>query len=135
MFVQRDQLSQRHGSQPLKQDRVRRSVALEGAMRREPRRCSIRLNFLRSFAKRQRLGLSKYVCQKYVMVPADRVQRLTKRNEVAGDEPGSLVDQLVERVLSIGAGFSPVDGPRLVIHFVPSNVTCLPLLSIVNCCR
>src|SRR2546427_1490612 len=31
----------------------------------------------------------------------------------------ALMDQLVERVLAVGAGFTPVDRTRLVIHFLP----------------
>ena len=46
------------------------------------------------------------------MVIAQRIQRLTKSNEVARNEFGSLMEQLVERVLTIGAGLSPND--RLV---------------------
>jgi len=32
----------------------------------------VRLDFLRGFAKRECLGLSKYIGQKYVVMPADR---------------------------------------------------------------
>ena len=38
---------------------------------------------------------------------ADRVVRLDRRDEVARDEPRALVDQLVERVLAVGAGLAP----------------------------
>jgi hypothetical protein len=135
VFVQRDELPQRRRSQPLQQDRVGRTVALEGAVRHEPGRRAFGLDFLRRFAKGQRLRLGKNVGQQDVVVPAERVQRLGKRDEVAGDELGPLMDQLVEGMLAIGARLPPVDRPGLVATSVPSSVTCLPLLSIVNCWR
>ena len=46
---------------------------------------------------------------------AQRVQRLVEANEVAGNELGALVDELVEGVLAVGAGFAPDDGAGLVV--------------------
>src|SRR5208283_1824771 len=37
------------------------------------------------------------------------MQRLGKSDEVARDEPGSLVNQLIERVLSVGSRFTPIN--------------------------
>src|SRR5256885_5486778 len=48
------------------------------------------------------------------MMPANRIQRLGKCNEVARDEPCPLMDQLVERVLPVCSRFSPVDGAGIV---------------------
>jgi hypothetical protein len=83
-------------------------------MGHEPRWRTFGLDFLRRFAKGQRLRLGKYVSQEYVLVPAQPVQRLGKRDEVTGDELGPLMDQLVKRMLAIGARLSPVDRPGLV---------------------
>ena len=46
---------------------------------------------------------------------AERVQRPAEADEVARDQFGSLVDELVERVLAVGAWLAPVDGSRLVV--------------------
>src|SRR5262245_46680274 len=43
------------------------------------------------------------------MLP-QRIERLRECDEVARDQPRALMDQLVERVLSIGSRFSPIDG-------------------------
>ena len=40
-------------------------------------------------------------------------------DEITGDQPRTLVDQLVERVLSVGAGFSPKNGSGGVVHRLP----------------
>lgn len=45
-----------------------------------------------------------------VLAAGDRVERLNRGEEVAGDELGALVDQLVEGVLAVRAGLSPDDG-------------------------
>ena len=42
-------------------------------------------------------------------VVLQRVGRIDERDEVGGDEAGALVDELVERVLPVGAGLAPED--------------------------
>jgi len=44
-------------------------------------------------------------------VPADGVVADGRRQEVGGDQARSLVDQLVEGVLAVGAGLAPDDRP------------------------
>src|SRR5215467_4240931 len=39
--------------------------------------------------------------------------------EIAGDEPRALVDELIERVLAVGARFTPVDRRSLIFDFDP----------------
>ena len=46
----------------------------------------------------------------------DRVRRIDDRDEVGGDQLGALVDQLVEGVLTVGAGFAPEHLARLACH-------------------
>ena len=136
VLVEGDQLAERLRREPFGQDRVRRPVALEDAVRDEPIGRAFGLDLLGRLAEGQRLGLGEDVRQQHVVVPAERVERLRERDEVAGDEPGALMDQLVERVLAVGSGLAPVDRAGLRSRpAVPSSVTCLPLLSIVNCCR
>ena len=45
------------------------------------------------------------------MVVAERVVVSHGGEEVARDQLGALVDQLVEGVLAVGAGLAPDDGP------------------------
>ena len=49
---------------------------------------------------------------------AERIERLLKGDEVARDEPGSLVNQLIERVLTVRSRFAPVNGAGLVRHLL-----------------
>src|SRR5258705_13556997 len=62
-------------------------------------------------------------------MPAKRIERLVKRDEVTGDEPRSLVNQLIEGMLAVGSRFAPINGTRIVAGFVPveSNVLAVAL--------
>src|SRR5262245_7147707 len=50
------------------------------------------------------------------MVVVHRVQRLAEADEVTGDEPRTLVDELVEGVLTVGPRLAPVDWGGVVVH-------------------
>src|SRR4029077_13771717 len=41
---------------------------------------------------------------------AKLMQRLSKRNKVTGNEPGALMNQLIEGMLPVGSRLAPVDG-------------------------
>ena len=47
-------------------------------------------------------------------MPAERVERFRERDEVAGNEPSPLVNQLIEGVLAVGSRLAPVDRRGLV---------------------
>src|SRR5437879_4117093 len=53
------------------------------------------------------------------MVSAKWIERLRKSDEVARDEPGPLMNQLVERVLAVGSRFAPVNWTRVVRYSLP----------------
>src|SRR5205809_8017511 len=72
-----------------------------------------------SLAERQRFGLSQNIRDQHVMMPAERIGRLREGDKVTRNEPGSLVDQLIERVLSVGPGFAPVDRTSIKGHLLP----------------
>ena len=95
----------------------------------QPVRSAFRLDLLGRFAERQRLGLRENVCQQNIVMLSQPVQRLAERDEVARDEPGSLVDQLIKRVLAIGSRFTPIDRTRLVVrlHSVQRDVLAVAL--------
>ena len=73
------------------------------------------LDFLFCFAKGKCLSLSKEVGEQDIVMVSNWVLRLNRREEIAWDEFGSLVDQLVEGVLAIGACLTPDDGTSLVV--------------------
>src|SRR5207247_10221162 len=50
------------------------------------------------------------------MVFAQWVVRLHRREKVARDQLRSLVDQLIEGVLTVGAGLAPDDGTSRKVH-------------------
>ena len=49
-------------------------------------------------------------------MPAERRERVREGDEVARDQARTLVDQLVERVLPVGAGLAPVDRAGVIRH-------------------
>src|SRR6266404_3249456 len=109
MFVQSHQLAQSFRRQLFSDDRVRRTITLEYPVGNEPLGCAFGLHLLRSLAECQCLGLRTDVGNQHIVVAAKRVERLRKSDEVAGDEPGPLMNQLVERMLAIGSRFAPVN--------------------------
>ncbi len=66
---------------------------------------------VRSLAAHQRLGLREEVGEEHLVVLAEGVVRLERREKVARDEPRPLVNELVEGVLPVGAGLAPHDRP------------------------
>src|SRR5215510_3571125 len=50
------------------------------------------------------------------MMAAERIARFREGDKVTRNEPGSLVDQLIEGVLSIGPWFAPVDWTSVKGH-------------------
>src|SRR5262249_42143102 len=78
-------------------------------------RCSFRLYILSGFGEGQCLSLREHVGHEHVMVPAEPIERLAKPDEITWDEPGSLVDQLVKRMLTVGSRLPPIDGTGIAI--------------------
>src|SRR5689334_4471378 len=109
MLIQCDELPECCRIEPLSQDHVRRPVALEDPVRHEPIGCAFRLHLLRGLAKGKRLRLREYVGDQHVMVAPERRERMNEGDEVAGNETSALVNELVERVLSVRSRFAPVD--------------------------
>src|SRR5262249_14540302 len=115
LLVKSDEFAEDFGGEPLGEDRIRWTVALEDPGGYERIRCSFRLDILRRFAEGQCLSLREHVGHEHVMVPAEPIQRLAKPDEITWDEPGSLVDQLVKRMLTVGSRLPPIDGTGIVI--------------------
>src|SRR5271156_5507033 len=53
------------------------------------------------------------------MMATEWIKRRVERNEVAGNEACPLMNQLIERVLTIGARLAPIDGTGRVVNRSP----------------
>src|ERR1039458_3544305 len=115
MLVQRDQLAERFGSQLVGENHARGTIALEHAMRRQPIRRAFGLDLLKRFPECERLGLREYVREQQIVMASERIERPAETDEVARDQFRPLVDELVERMLAVGAGLAPVNRSRLII--------------------
>src|SRR5215813_9026513 len=115
MLVERHELTERGRRELLGDERVRRAITLEYPVWHQPLRRALSLDFLGRLTEGQRLGLGEDVRQEDVVMPAQRIERLAKGDEVTGDEAGALMDELVEGVLTVGARLAPVDGAGLVV--------------------
>src|SRR5271155_1270054 len=114
VLVKSNKLAERFWSELVYKDRIRWAVPFEHLVRDEPIRSAFGLDLLGRLAERQRFGLRENICQKHVVVAANWIERLAECNEVAGDEPGPLMDQLVEGVLAVGSRLAPIDWAGLV---------------------
>src|SRR5262245_25101774 len=115
LLVKSDEFAEDFRGEPLGEDSIRWTVALEYASRYERIRRSFSLDLLGRLAEGQCLGLREHVGHEHVMVPAEPIERLTKSDEITRDESRSLVDQLVKRMLAVGSRLSPIDGTGIVI--------------------
>src|SRR5215470_17656563 len=91
LLVKSDEFAEDFGGEPLGEDRIRWTVALEYASRYERIRCSFSLDLLGRLAEGQCLGLREHVGHEHVVVPAERVERMAKPDKVTRDESRSLV--------------------------------------------
>src|SRR5262245_1525990 len=119
VLVQCDEFPERFRRQLFRDDRIGRMVTLEHAVRHKPIRHALRFRLLGSLPERERFGLGKDIGDEHVMMAAERIGRVRESDKVARNEPGSLMDQLIERVLSVSPGFAPVDRPRIKGYFLP----------------
>src|SRR5579859_1614935 len=117
MLIERDELAQRGGRQALEQKRIRRPIAGEHAMRHEPVRRALRAYLVSSFAESERGGLREDVGHQEVVMATDGIQRLGEGDKVGRNQARALMKQLVERMLSVGARFTPIDRPGRVFDF------------------
>src|SRR5262249_25197056 len=119
VLVQCNEFPERFRRELFSDDGIGRMVTLEHAVRYKPIRHALRFRLLGCLAERQRFGLSQNIGDEHVMMAAKRIGRVGKRDKVTRDEPGSLVDQLIEGVLSVGPGFTPVDRTSVKGHLLP----------------
>ena len=126
MLVQRDELSENVGVDLLHEDGVRWPVTVENLEGNEFCDLGFGLTGGRQLvgdlagglAVHQGFGLGEEVTQQNGVVIAEGVVADGRRDEVAGDQAGTLVDQLVKSVLAVGAGLTPDDGAGFVVDGV-----------------
>ncbi len=109
VLVERDERAEGFGRQGISEQGVGGVVALEGLVRDEFFRHAFRAALLCGLSEGEGLCLRKEVGHELVMVVADRIVRGAETDEVARDHAGSLMDELIEGVLAVGAGFAPDD--------------------------
>ena len=115
-FVERDEAAEDGGGEFFGEDDIGRAVAVEDAVRGECGGGAFGFDFGEGFSEGEGLGLREDIGHEDVVMAAERVEGLGEGDEVAGDEAGALVDELVEAVLAVGAGLAPVDRTRVGIH-------------------
>lgn len=135
MLVVDDQRTKGRRGDLVSKDRCRGTVAQEGLVRHEFVLRSLCLDLLRGLANHQSLCLSKEVGSEHptyvsddqftpgpdlllVLVVLHRVVALSSQNEISWDKLGSLVKQLVERVLSVRSRLAKQDRSGGVLDIV-----------------
>ncbi len=113
MFVQCDQLSDHGRRQFGRNDRRRRPVPAEHAGGHNLFGRALGSDLVRRLAERQRLCLGEEVGKEQAVhvgiAILERASRIRDGDEVGRDQARALVDQLVERVLTVGSRFTPED--------------------------
>jgi hypothetical protein len=109
VLVQGHELAESFRGETLSEDCIRRAVALEDAVGYQPLGRALGFDLLCRLSKRERLALGENVRQKYVVVAAKRIERLAERDEVTRDQTGPLMDQLIEGMLAVGSGLTPIN--------------------------
>ena len=79
----------------------------QDAVRHQPVRRALGPDLVLRLAEGQRFGLGEQVRHQQVVMAAERVQGLAETDEIARDQLGPLVDELVEGMLAVGAGLAP----------------------------
>lgn len=125
VLVERNQRTERLGSQLLEHDRVGRLVTgkdfgLDESIARSLGQFFNHLLF--GLAESERFGLSEKVGEQDLVVLAagNRVERLDGSQKVARNQLGTLVNELVKGVLAVGTGLTPNNRTRLVVDLVTS---------------
>ncbi len=116
MLVKGDHRAKAVGCEALEEERIGRAVTFETAVRAQPVGRSFRFHFILGFSESQRFSLGKKIRHQYVVMVSKRIQGLTEANKITWDQACTLMDELIERVLTVRSRFPPNDGRRLVVH-------------------
>ena len=134
VLVEGDELAEGRRGQLGGQDRVGGTVALEDSVGHLVIGDAFRPHLLPRSSQGEGLRLGEEVGHQQFVVLAEWLGGSCEPDEVARNEPGSLMQELVEGVLAVGAGLATT-GPVSVGTRRPSRHTDLPLLSMSSCWR
>ena len=113
VLVQGDKLAERERGQRVAEDRGRRTVALKAAGRDDLLGRALGAHLIGRLTKSERLGLGQEVAQEQLVdilaAVGCGVGSVGEGDEIGRDHHGALVQQLVEGVLTVGAGLAPED--------------------------
>src|SRR5258708_14607563 len=126
-LVECTELAERLRGQFLREDRVRRTIALEDPWGYEPVWRALGLHLLGRFTESECFGLGKNVREQHIVVPTQRIERLDECDKITRDQSCSLVNQLVERVLAVRTWFAPIDWPSRVGSLGPTERNGFPV--------
>src|SRR5690606_12757392 len=146
VFVYRDERTQRAGRQLPEQNAVGGPVAFEGPVGCEkadylgihPRLFEFKFDFICGLAFHEGLRLCEEVGEQFCVMIPHGVMADGGGNEVARDQPGSLVYELIEGVLTVGARLAPDYWAGLVIDGLPGAVNRLTValhIALLKICR
>src|SRR5262249_26982389 len=88
---------------------------LKNAMRHQPVGSALRLYLFGRFAECQSFCLRKNVGQKHVVVTPQRSKWVHKRDKVTLNQSCALMNQLIERMLSVSPGLAPQDRTGVIV--------------------
>src|ERR1700722_17663786 len=106
VLVERDERAEDCRREQIRKDGVGGAVALEDLVGDKHFGDAFGAHLRGGLAEGERLGLGEDVSHQHVMMASERIERLSKADEVAGDQPRALMDELVEAVLAVGSGFA-----------------------------
>src|SRR5208282_6578966 len=117
VLIKRNQFTEGGRRQSVDQNDIGWPITLEHPMRNEPIGRAFGLYLLARLAERECLGLGEDVRDEHVMMPTQGIERVTEHDEIGRNQLRPLMDQLIERVLTVGSRLAPVDGSGLVTYF------------------
>ena len=111
MFIKGDQHAQPVRIEAIEQDRIGRPVAVEDRVRQaffqgiaaQPGRLQGGPRLVFAAPQHEGLGLGEEIGQQLLVMVAQGIVAFRRGDEIGGDTPRSLVDQLVKGVLAVGA--------------------------------
>ena len=120
MLIEGNQLAQHTRGQAGGHDRGRRTVAAEDTGVYHVLGGTFSTYLILGLAESERLSLCEEVCEEefvhILLAIFGGVSWVGEGQEVRRDNAGALVDQLVESVLTVGAGLAPENLARGVVH-------------------
>ena len=120
MLIEGNQLAQHPRGQAGGHNRGRRTVAAEDTGVYHMLGGTFSTYLILGLAESERLSLCEEVCEEelvhILLAILGGVRRVGEGQEVRRDKAGALVDQLVESVLTVGAGLAPENLARGVVH-------------------